>query len=106
MNSWCGCDCSSYDCNCPSAEASIYKKGAFSVGNYSASGKAKIGKAGPEENYIIANGQASRSLFRLKDHTGDLKILSDSIGGEIGPSREGYTARIRASADVISFKSS
>ena len=26
MNSWCGCDCSSFSCNCPSAEKSLYRK--------------------------------------------------------------------------------
>lgn len=105
MNSWCGCDCSSYTCDCSSAEASIYKKGAFSIGNCSASGKGRTRNTGSEKGRVIANGQASRSLFRLKDHTGDLKILSDTVGGEIGKTPEGYTARIKASADVIKFKS-
>ena len=75
------------------------------IGSYSASGKGRIGKEGPEKDYVIASGQASRSLFRIKDSTGDLRFFSDSVGGQIGPSRDGYTAKVRVGADLMSFKS-
>lgn len=101
QNTWCGCDCSKEKCDCPTAEASIYKNRAFSIGNCSASGNAEI----EDDYYIKANGQASRSLVRIKDWSGDIKILSDTLGVNIGRDKGGYyNANIKASLDLLSLK--
>lgn len=98
-NSLCGCNCLSVDCFCKGGVKSVLNiNDVFGIANASAFGRVKEGSVGWNDR----SGEAGVSAIRIKDNSGDAKLLGLSVGGEIVDENN---VKVQAGVDLVSIKS-